>query len=267
MPLEFSTIQIAAGGPIGRLTLDRPQALNALSGEMLREIAAAAAWFDAQPEVRVVIVTGAGRAFTAGADVNEFRDEDASWEERRAVAQQGSRTATAIESMRAITIAAVHGYVVGGGVVLAAVCDLRVAAAGTVFVIPEVDLGIPLAWGGIPRLMAELGPARTKELVMTCRPFSAEEAHAWGFLNSVVAAAELDAEASRFADALAAKPFVPLMVTKEHVNAVAGAASGAAFSFSDGDGLLAALGSPESQLARAAYLDRLFGEGSEPSHS
>ena len=79
-----------------------------------------------------------------------------------------------------------HGWCVGGGLVLAAVCDLRVAGRSARFSIPEVELGIPLAWGGIPRLVREIGPALTKELVMTCREFGPDEAKAAGFLNRVV---------------------------------------------------------------------------------
>ena len=92
----------------------------------------------------------------------------------------GLRMADAIEQMHAVTIARIQGYAVGGGVVLAAVCDLRVAAEDAVFFIPEVDLGLPLAWGGIPRLVREIGPALTKDLVMTCRRFSPAEATAAG---------------------------------------------------------------------------------------
>ena len=94
--------------------------------------------------------------------------------------------AEAIESMRAITIARIHGHCVGGGCGAGGACDLRVAADTTRFSIPEVDLGIPLAWGGIPRLVREIGPAMTKELVLSCRPFSAEEARGLGFVNRVV---------------------------------------------------------------------------------
>ena len=103
-----------------------------------------------------------------------------SWAERREIGQLGLRMADAIESMRAVTIAQVHGYAVGGGVVLVAACDLRVAADDAVFSIPEIELGIPLAWGGIPRLVREIGPALTKELVMTCRRFTPAEAKAAG---------------------------------------------------------------------------------------
>jgi enoyl-CoA hydratase/carnithine racemase len=160
--------------------------------------------------------------------------------------------------MRAVTIAQVHGHAVGGGVVLMAACDLRVVAEGTVLSIPEVDLGIPLAWGGIPRLVREIGPALTKELVMTCRRFTPEEARAAGFVNRVVPEAHLEAEARALAQELAAKPAVPVIVTKEHVNAVTRAMGAGLTAFADGDVLLGAVFDPESLEAARRYRDRTF---------
>lgn len=110
-----------------------------------------------------------------------------------------------MERMRAVSIAAIHGWCVGGGMVLAAACDLRVASDHARFSIPEVDLGLPLAWGGVPRLVREIGPARAKELIMTCRAFDAAEAAAIGFVNRVVPAADLVEEVDAPARSLAAK--------------------------------------------------------------
>jgi uncharacterized protein with PIN domain len=124
-----------SSSPLGRLTLNRPERLNALGATALRELAQAARWFDDRPEVRVVVVSGDGRAFSAGADLRDppitavAPDSDNTWAVRREVGQYGLRMTDAIEQMRAITVAQVHGYAVGGGLVLMAACDLRVAAA------------------------------------------------------------------------------------------------------------------------------------------
>jgi enoyl-CoA hydratase/carnithine racemase len=181
----FDTIDVSAEGARGALVLDRPDKLNPLSPHTLREIAAAARWFDTErPEVRVVVVSGRGRVFSAGADVSAF-GERAELADPRADADAGRLMAEALERMAAIAIARIHGWCVGGGLVLAAACDLRVAADDTRFSIPEVDLGIPLAWGGIPRLVREIGPAATKELVITCREFGADEALRLGLVDRV----------------------------------------------------------------------------------
>jgi enoyl-CoA hydratase/carnithine racemase len=263
--MEFQTIRVTCEGPLGRLTLNRPERLNALGATALRELAAAAHWFDERPEVRVVIVSGEGRAFSAGADLRDLPiaaaapDSGNAWAVRREVGQYGLRMADAIEQMRAITIAQVHGYAVGGGLVLMAACDLRVAADDAVFSIPEIELGIPLAWGGIPRLVREIGPALTKELVITCRRFTPAEAKAAGLVNRVVPAERLAAETEELAFEVIGKPAVPVIITKEHVNAVARTMGAGLTGFADGDVLLGVASDPESRAAGAAYLERLLG--------
>jgi enoyl-CoA hydratase/carnithine racemase len=254
---DLTTVALELDGPVGHLWLDRPDKLNPLSTTTLEELVLAARWFDAQPEVRVVVVGGRGRAFSAGADVASFGSAEAAGGSPREAADAGRRMADAVEAMEAVTVARIHGHCVGGGVVLAAACDLRVAAAGTRFSIPEVDLGIPLAWGGIPRLVRELGPAVTKELVMTCRAFSAEEAQRLGLVNRLVDADELDVEVEGLARALAAKAAFPVRATKRHVDAVTAAMVGIGRSWSDADALLTALRDPDCRAAGARYLDAL----------
>jgi enoyl-CoA hydratase/carnithine racemase len=266
---KFETLLVRAEGAVGRLTLNRPERLNAMGATMMRELVEAARYFDSQPNLRAVIVSGAGRAFSAGADLRDSPVADAStrsgnsWAVRREVGQLGLRMADAVETMRAVTVAQIHGFAVGGGVVLAAACDLRVAAEDAVFSIPEIELGIPLAWGGIPRLVREIGPALTKELVMTCRRFGPAEAKAAGFLNRVVPADGLAAEAEALAAQVAAMPSVPIAITKEHVNSVTRAMGAGSTSFSDGDALLGAAFDPESLEAAQRYLDRTVGRKSK----
>jgi enoyl-CoA hydratase/carnithine racemase len=251
---DFTTLIVESDGPRGSITLNRPEKLNALSGELLEELAAAARWFDSQPDVKVVVIAGNGRAFSAGADVTGFADPDDGPIHRRS--DRGRQMADALEDMRAVTIAKIHGHCVGGALVLAAACDLRVAAEDTRFSIPEVDLGIPLAWGGIPRLVREIGPAATKELVMTCRPFYAPEARALGFLNRVVPADQLDGEVDALVASLVEMPTLPLEATKRHVNAVTAAMVGTDRAWSDAHALIAARNDPESQAAAERYIAR-----------
>jgi enoyl-CoA hydratase/carnithine racemase len=260
---DFQTIKVEVDGALGRLTFNRPERLNAIGATMLQELADAARWFDTHRDLRVVIVSGAGRAFSAGADLKNSPVAQAtagsgdSWLARREAGQLGLRAADALENMHAVTIAQVHGYAVGGGVVLTAVCDLRVVAEDASFFIPEVELGIPLAWGGIPRLVREIGPALTKELVMTCRRFSPAEAKAIGFVNRVVPAARLQQEVEELAQQLIAMPSVPIAITKEHVNSVVRAMGAGSTSFADGDVLLGSFGEAESRAAAAAYSRKL----------
>ncbi|BBX22550.1 putative enoyl-CoA hydratase echA8 [Mycolicibacter terrae] len=254
---QATTLTVVAEGARGSITLNRPDKLNPLSTVTLEELVSAARWFDARPAVKVVVIAGSGRSFCAGADLAAFAAAADGAAAMREAADAGRRMAEAIEAMRAVTVVRLHGHCVGGGVVLAAACDLRVAAQDTRFSIPEVDLGIPLAWGGIPRLVREIGPSLTKELVMTCRSFDAAEAKAAGFLNRVVPAADLDTEVDGLVDQLAGKSTLTLCGTKRQVNAVAEGMVATVRSWNDADALVTALHDSESQAAAMAYLERV----------
>ena len=169
--------------------------------------------------------------------------------------------ADAIEGMRALAIAEIQGWCVGGGLVLAAACDLRIVAENARFSIPEVDLGIPLAWGGIPRLVREIGPALTKELVLTCRPFDAAEAKSAGFVNQVVPEDELSATVQQLADSSISKSESDITRHQRHVNAVTDQMVGTMRSWSDADGLAVALQDPECAEARRRYLTQKNSKG------
>ncbi len=259
--MQFDTIEVSVDGDRGTLTLDRPEKLNPLSSHTLNEIETAARWFDAFDELKVVVVAGKGRAFSAGADVSSFAGGEPGARHPRDDGDSGWRMARAMEEMRAVTIAKMQGWCIGGGLVLASVCDLRVAGRSARFSIPEVQLGIPLAWGGIPRLVREIGPALTKELVMTCREFGPDEAQAAGFLNRVVDDDRLDAEVEDLVATLVRMPKLPLLATKVHTNAVTESMVSTGRSWSDVDGLLAGLRDPEGQASAQRYLEGVRSKG------
>ena len=252
---DFETLTATVEGRIGRLTLNQPAKLNPLGNVPLREIAEAAVWFDTT-DASVVIVTGAGRAFSSGFDLREFAGDDDGVDNRTS-ADLGRRMAEAMERMVALTIAAIKGPCVGGGIVLAGVCDLRIAADDTAFSIPEVDLGIPLAWGGIPRLIREIGPAMTRELVLTCRPFDAHEAHALRFVNRVVPRDELESTVDELAAQIAAKAPSVVRATKRQVLEAAEDMAPTVGAWADADLLGAAMRDPEARDAARAYLRKL----------
>ena len=258
---QLSTIELLhqRGEPVATLLFDRPDKLNALSPQLLNEVVTVCEWLNSADDIRVVIVRGAGRSFCAGFDLDAFGaplDPPA----QRDQADLGRRATNALTDVRPLTIAAVHGHCVGGGVVLTAACDLRLAGDDARFVIPEVDLGIPLAWGGIPRLVREIGPALTKELVLTCRPFGAAEAREIRFVNRVVPTDELVATADRMATELAAKPWFSIRATKQHVNAVMDEIAGIGRSTNDADTLIAAMADPESVEFSRSSLRRRDGK-------
>ena len=250
-PPHLSALTLTVDGAIARLTLHRPDRLNALSRVMLGEIIETCRWLGGRRDVKVVIVAGSGRAFSAGFDLEDFAGSSADPGE---TADLGRLAAEALTAVRQLTIASIHGHCVGGGLVLASACDLRVAAASATFAIPELDLGIPLTWGGIPRLVREFGPARTKELVLTCSTFGPELAASAGFLNRVVDDPQRAQVVDDLAAELARKPAFGLRVTKEQVNAAAEDMASTSRASGDRDVLVAALADPESRQAALDYL-------------
>ncbi|MFZ9674444.1 MAG: enoyl-CoA hydratase/isomerase family protein [Ilumatobacteraceae bacterium] len=250
---SMNCLRWTESGSVGRITLDRPTRLNALSAELLAELVALCGWLHSRTDIRVVVVIGEGRAFSAGFDLGDFA-APASGNPRDG-ADLGRLATDALTNVPQLTIAAVRGRCIGGGVVLVAACDLRVASESALFSIPEVDLGIPLAWGGIPRLVRELGPAVTKELVLTCRPFTANEAKSLCWINTVVAEDELERHVDELATSLATKPSYALRATKAHVNAVVEEIVGTGRSVQDADSLVYAMRDPESRAASMKYLE------------
>ena len=249
----WTTLRIEVNDRIARVALNRPENLNALSRQLMSEIVELGAWLKLREDIRVVILSGAGRSFSAGFDLNDFSSASAG-ESPRIAADLGRLATNALTDVPQLTIAAVHGHCVGGGVVFVAACDLRVATTEATFTIPEVDLGIPLAWGGIPRLVREIGPALTKELVLTCRPFDAAEAKSIGFINRVVDPEDLDTTVNELAENLASKTLYSLHSTKQQVNAVMEEIAGTGRSAGDADMLVYAMRDPESREATARYL-------------
>lgn len=204
------------------ITLNRPDKLNALNVEVHDDLQQACRELEDDFETRVVILTGAGRAFSSGADLSSARPGRPAGDlDRRQRVHGGGRTSAALERLEQVTIGACNGLAIGGAVVLLSCMDIRIAAESAWFSIPEVDLDLPLTWNALPRLMRELGPARTKELVMTCDRFSAADALRWGFVNHVYPDGTVLDEARKLAAKLLAKDPLTLAMTKSATAALA----------------------------------------------
>jgi enoyl-CoA hydratase/carnithine racemase len=205
-------------------------------------------------ETHVVVLGGRGRAFCAGADRTDpparlARGSGAGPRERRWTSQLGRRALEAIERCEAITIARLHGHVIGGGVVLAMACDFRIAAQSALLHVPEVDLGIPLTWGAVPRLIRELGMARAKEVVLLCERLDAARAERLGLVNAVVAEDALDATVDDWAQRLAAKPSWAVHMTKTQFQAYGRTVPLGDVTAADGDLLAAATSEDPGRFA------------------
>lgn len=198
------------------LTVNRPQALNALNAATLAELARAIAEIAADAAARVLLVTGAGeKAFVAGADISEMADYSAV--QAQAFSEQGMQVMRALETLPVPVIALVHGYALGGGCELALACDWIIATDRAVFGQPEVNLGIPPGFGGTQRLARRVGSARALELITTARQIKAEEALAIGLVTRVVPAGELRNTGLTVARTIAAKGPVAIRLAKQAV--------------------------------------------------
>lgn len=230
-----TTVRIARDGAVATITLDRPDKLNALSPHEHGQLQAILAGLRADFATRVVILTGAGRAFSAGADLSNKREEGKPVNdlERRHRARIGDRTVAAIEALDQITIAAINGLCVGGGAVLALACDMRIMARGSWLSIPEVAIGMPLTWGALPLLLREIGPARTLELVTTCERVRAEDALAYRLVSHV--ADDAVVKAREIARKIVAQPAVPVAMTKTTVRALRSTLARGDVTAADGD--------------------------------
>ena len=141
---KFENLVVTSEGRRGALTLNRPSSLNALSDEMMAEIIMAVNWFNQQPDLSVVVVSGTGRTFCAGFDIRALEKKATSATEEPVSSDTGRLMADVLERMGPVSVARLQGHVIGGGLVLAAACDLRIASSNTRFSIPEIDLGLSL---------------------------------------------------------------------------------------------------------------------------
>ena len=213
--MSYETILVEQRGAVTLVTLNRPQALNALNSTVLSELIAAFAAYDADPGQRCLVLTGSEKAFAAGADIKEMQSQGfadmygsnffAGWER--------------VTATRKPWIAAVAGFALGGGCEVAMMADFIIAADTAKFGQPEIKLGVTPGMGGSQRMTLAVGKAKAMEMCLTGRMMGAEEAERSGLVARVVPAADLVAEALKTAEAIAGMAPLAAIATKEMVNA------------------------------------------------
>ncbi len=248
---DYETILVEAKGAVTLVTLNRPQALNALNSTVLKGLIEAFAAYDADPAQRCLVLTGSEKAFAAGADIKEMQDQGfadmyggnffAGWEK--------------VTATRKPWIAAVAGFALGGGCEVAMMADFIIAADTAKFGQPEIKLGVTPGMGGSQRLTLAVGKAKAMEMCLTGRMMGADEAERSGLVAKVVPAADLLAEALRTATAIAAMAPLAAIATKEMVNAAfeMGLAQGINFERRLFHGLF---GTEDQKEGMAAFVDK-----------
>lgn len=255
--MEYKTLLLEQRGAILKVSINRPERLNALNEAVLEEIAQCFGALQRRFDVGAVIFTGAGRAFSAGADRGappgreRLTRDDVGAREKRYWGQIGRRATRAIEDCEIPTVAQVQGYAIGGGSCLALSCDFRVVAEDAVFHIPEVDLGVPLTWGATARLISEIGAARARELILLSDRIDGRLAAQWGVAHRAVPEARLEATALALAERLVAKPAHAVHMTKTQFRAYEERSRLGVVSETDGDLMAASAREPEFRDAFA----------------
>ena len=213
--MSYEMILVDRKEPVGLITLNRPEALNALNGKLMDEMTEALRGFEADDEIRAIVITGSEKAFAAGADIKEMQSKDymdvfkedfitANWEEAT--------------RCRKPIIAAVAGYALGGGCELAMMCDFILAAENAKFGQPEIKLGVIPGAGGTQRLTRFVGKSKAMDMVLTGRMMDAEEAERSGLVSRIVPTDQLVEEALATANKIAELSLPSVMIAKECVN-------------------------------------------------
>ncbi|MBT8340090.1 MAG: hypothetical protein HKP58_03200 [Desulfatitalea sp.] len=212
----FENILLEKHGAVAVLTINRPDKMNAVNNATVEELDQALVRVEADPDLRVLILTGAGeKAFVAGADINEVKNRDAVT--GRAETRRRQEVYTRIENLEIPSIAAINGFALGTGLELAMVCSMRIASTQARLGQPEVKLGIIPGAGGTQRLPKLIGMGRAMELVLTGDPIAADQALAMGLVNRVVAPEALMETARTLATTIAQRPKLAIQYAKEAI--------------------------------------------------
>ena len=203
-------------GPIGVITMNRPEALNALNDQVLKDLDAVLDAAEANDEVLVLILTGAGRSFVAGADIGQMKDFTPV--QAKQFGMYGNSVFLKLENFPKPVIAAVNGFALGGGCELSMACDIRLASEKAKFGQPEVGLGITPGFGGTQRLARLVGPGMAKQLIYTAKNIKADEALRIGLVNAVYPAQELLPAAEKLAGTIAKNAPIAVRACKKAIN-------------------------------------------------
>jgi len=213
-PIKF--VKTVKENFLGYIYMNRPEALNALNSNVLKDLEAALDNLSKDQEVRAIILTGAGNAFVAGADIKEMMGQ--TLDQSREYTKYGQEVFSKIENLGKPVIAAVNGFALGGGCELALACDIIIASERAKFGLPEVSLGIHPGFGGTQRLPRLIGSARAKVLIFIDKHDSAEDAKCMGLVNKVVPPSDLLSEAKTMAKTIARQGPVAIKLAKNAIN-------------------------------------------------
>ena len=203
------------------VSFDSGKRSNLLSLNVIRQLTDIAVEISHNKKLMAVILSGGNQNFSFGFDLKDkefLKLEKLGFEENRDYFQLGKIMCDAWEKLSCLTVCQIKGWCVGGGVALAISCDLRLAETAAKFYVPEVERGLNMSWGSVPRLIALLGPAKTKRLLLLAEKLNSSTAKDWGLIDSYLSPSKLDLETIKLAEKAAKMPRLPFILTKESVN-------------------------------------------------
>ena len=253
--IEYQTLGSAR---VAIVRFDRGHASNTMSAELCRQLRRAAQSFEMDGTLTAVVLTGRIDNFSMGADLRdaELRASlDAKLADRRLLHQTGGKMCRAWEELEPLTIAAIEGWCVGGGAALSVCCDLRVAAENATLYVPEIERGMNLSWGAVPRITHLVGPAKAKRIVMLSEKLSAAKGLDWGLIDQVAQPGHALAAALDFARQAASLPPVQMRMIKQAVNASTNALD-RAVSHADFDQFGLAVSSGDYREGVASFIEK-----------
>jgi len=251
-------VTIEKKGRVAVIRFDRGDGVNALSLDLMRDLTRAARSFEDDTETSAIVLTGGPKTFTLGFDLKDPETaslRDAGLAEKRHLLRTGPRMCRAFEELEPMTFAAIEGWCVGGGAALAVACDLRVLAEDATLYVPEIERGMNMSWGSVPRFVNLIGPARTKRLVVMAEKVAAARALDWGLADEVAAPGGAFETAMAMAERVAALPPVQVRMCKQGIT-LAATALNRAVSFMDGDQFALAQSSEDFAEGVRSFLEK-----------
>ncbi|MEO9968995.1 MAG: enoyl-CoA hydratase/isomerase family protein [Hyphomonadaceae bacterium] len=259
---DTRTLKITEDGPVLRVSLNRPKQLNALNDAVRRELETVLNAMMERSDIRLIVLTGEGSSFCAGADLTttSYPPVEGDWTNRRLRASTWQRLLELVERLPQVTIASMQGHVIGGGALLATACDFRVITDDIVLRIPELALGIPLTWNGIPLLAREVGLPVVRDWVMTARNVYADELDKTGWAQRCVPSNELAEATEKLAGELMDIPAGPLSMTRAMMSALSRSHPSMQLGWADADIQQWTFNEEEYRETARKYLSRLKSE-------
>ena len=256
--MTYKYVTVTREGRIATVRFDRGNDVNSMSIDLMKELTAVAQSFESDMETSAIILTGNGKNFTVGYDLKDPAVKDrvnAGVMERREMLKVGPKMSKAWEDLQPMTIVAVDGYCIGGGVALSVACDMRVASQDAIFWVPEIRNGMNMSWQSVPRMVNLMGPARTKQLCIVADKISAETAQNWGLIEEVTEDGGAYELALEIAKKIAAMPPLPVRMIKQGASVAANALNHAV-SFMDIDQYTVTITSEDHAEGIQAFLDK-----------